>query len=375
MTETVDVAIVGAGPAGGSAANALVESGLSVIVLEKAELPRAKACGGLMPATVQKWLDCDLDRFAGNQIKQVRNLNNYSQPVEQDVSGEHLLLVNRAQFDAYLLEQAVRRSGGRISLRQGFVLQKAVEQPDGVELHARNHEQIRARFVIAADGVASRTARSLGLRHKPDLAVAIDSEIEVTDECWERESRRLTFNFFCLPSGYGWIFPKQKPVLSCGVGCWLGEADVRMELEKFLEQSLQANERLAQFDRAFPIPIWSGTGQIATRRVALAGDAAGLVDPISGEGIRYAILSGRLAAQTAVAAAVAGEDNGMLPYADTLYSQLQHGFDLKRRFVFLPFTQSPDYFYRNFVGDAHGYTLGLNHAGSGVAQVSGGGRH
>lgn len=371
MTKVVDVAIVGAGPAGGSAANALALSGLNVLVLEKDQMPRSKPCGGLMPAMVQQWLDCDLSPFAGSPVQHVLNLNNYLQPVERRLSPDSLLLVDRAHFDAYLIDQARERSGQLVGLKQGFVLKKAKETSEGVTLIARNGEQVEARYVIAADGVASRTARSLGLSFKPDLAVAIDAELEVSEACWERESKRLTFNYFCLSGGYGWIFPKQRPRLSCGVGCWRGKADVRIELNKFLERSIPPNQRLSMRESAFALPIWSGAGRISTRRVALVGDAAGLVDPISGEGIRYAIISGRLAAKAAIKALQNREASGLLTYPDSLYARLQESLDMKRRFVFLPFMQSPDFFYEQFVAGAQGAALGLDHMAGGydVAKI------
>lgn len=355
--DLVDVAVVGAGPAGGSAALRLASSGLRVAVLEAQELPRPKACGGLMPAVVSRLLDCDLEPLVEHRVGEIHNLNNYEQPNLKRTDPGNLLLVDRARFDAGLIRYALEMGEGRVSLHEGFRVVDVEPLDDRVVLHTRGAPAVHARHVIAADGVASRVARKAGLRSTGDMATAVDVEVSVTPERYRQEARRLTFNFFCLKAGYGWIFPKAEPVLSCGVGCWQGQADIKVEMQRFLARNFSEGEVLDTREMAFPIPIWSGKRELVAGRVLLAGDAASLVDPLSGEGIRYAIASGRLAAEAVVAEQSGAEvdDQGVAAYSRRIYELLGPGFDHKRKFLFLAFTQASDYFYRHAVAGVHGY--------------------
>lgn len=348
-----DVAIVGTGPAGGSAALKLASSGLKIIILEKTSLPRFKPCGGLMPSVVIEHLDKELFSLVKHRVTEVLNLNNFKDPQKQTINQD-MILIDRASFDAGLIELSLERAEGRISLYEHFLVREVVETETHVQVISQDGQSVLARYLIGADGVSSKVARCIGLNPKPDVATTIDAEVTVTPECYERESQRVTFNFSCLPAGYGWIFPKQKPYLSCGVGSWTRADQIQQHMNLFLTRAFEPEQVIHIEKHGFPIPIWSGHIELATRRVCLAGDAASLVDPVSGEGIRFASFSGKVAAETIITAL--SSDKSLHPYTERIQSTLGRKFKFKRQFLFLAFTQAPDFFYKAVVKDGSSYS-------------------
>lgn len=353
----VDVAIIGTGPAGGAAANSLANSGLSVVILEKHKLPRPKPCGGLMPKSAEKYIDCDFSSLVSHRISSVLNLNNYTTPKLCSLNHPDFLLVHRPSFDEGLIRKAISDSNGKLELLEYFQVDEIEERPDGVLIRSRTGDLVQSKFLLAGDGASSKAARCLGLKIMDKSAPALDAEIEVTTNLWQREQDRLTFNFFCLPQGYGWIFPKQSPILSCGVGSYDANLNLNNELQKFIANSLPADQIVSIKSQGFPVPVWTQARQIATSRCCLMGDAASLVDPSCGEGIRYALLSGQLAAQRAIELALHTEfdSQGFQLYQQRLYDIILNAFTFKRKFLLLAFLQAPNYYFRQAVSRNFGY--------------------
>ena len=157
-----------------------------------------------------------------------------------------------------------------------------------------------ARYVIGADGASSGVARDLGLRRNKEMAGALEVELPARPEDLQRFGHTLLFILLDdLSFGYGWIFPKAE-LLSIGV---MGLHPQRGQLQASLDQ-LARRYGLALDGapvKGHPIPLYLRREPIATRRGLLVGDAAGLADPLSGEGIRLAIQSGQMAAQAILA--------------------------------------------------------------------------
>ncbi|MGE0705572.1 MAG: hypothetical protein AB7P22_16725, partial [Vicinamibacterales bacterium] len=203
------------------------------------------------------------------------------------------------------------------------------------------------------DGAYSQTARSLGLDRGPSACVALDAEVEVTPEVYATEKDRVTFNYYCLPNGYGWIFPKAG-ILSCGVGAWKGRVDLRQALDDFLARSFPKGSIRSVRISGQAIPLYSGSRTLATRRVFLAGDAASLVDPILGEGIRFAVISGGLAAKLVHEHFESGADISTV-YQQEIARLLGRSLDRLLRFVSPVFLQAPDFYYRRFIREGNSY--------------------
>lgn len=287
-----DVAVVGAGPAGCSAALALAQSGHTVVLIEKAALPRYKTCGGgllhraykLLPPAVATVVERQFNSVALNFLGTSRNFTvNRAQPIV------HMTM--RAELDC-LLARAAAAAGARVV--ESCPVRQLDEQPEYIELRT-DTETFRAKFVIAADGVYSATARAAGWPALPALAPALEYEIYPAEGDFSRFSHVPRFDFNAIAAGYAWVFPKRTH-LSVGI---VSTQRVSNELQNRLADYLRflGLHRVEKVERhGYLIPIMPRREPLARGRVLLVGDAAGLVDPVMAEGISHAILSGQLAA-------------------------------------------------------------------------------
>lgn len=352
------------------AAYRLARTGLDVAILEKEKLPRQKACGGALPGNTCDSFGLDLSPIIENKVTQTRSLYDYEMPqMHRHVT---IFMVDRSRLDAFLVNQATASLEENVRLIEGFDLSAVREQSDGITVQGKGGEIVQSKFLIAADGALSRTARFLGLKSELTAGIAIDAEVEVTDEAYESHRDTATFNYFCLPRGYGWIFPKGQGRLSCGIVSWQKRKGLLADINDFIANSLPAESIRSLRLSAKPIPFYSGHKEIATRRVCLIGDAASLVDPITGEGIRYAMQSGSLAAD--VVANLLGckqlnlLDHDILPcnykscqaYQHLIHQGIGKHLDDLRRYILPIFLDDPAFFYRKFIAGSQSY-IGLAH--------------
>ena len=292
-TPPFDVIIVGAGPAGAAAAYFLGEAGQRVVVLEKNTVPRYKACGGGLSARMlEKWFPFSFEPVVETRPRSI-TYSFGSHTVTLPVTDRSMRLVMRDRFDAYLLAHA------QAEVRPGAAVQTVCETPAGVRVETADGALIEGRYLIGADGANSVVARSVGLRRSKTLVAAIEAEAYVPPEVWSRFADGPWFIVGELKLGYLWIFPKSDH-LSVGIGALHPKAG---ELQAVLARVMaRYGISLAGVPlHGHPIPIYIRHEPLATARTLLVGDAAGLVDPFSGEGIRLAIKSGRLAAQAILA--------------------------------------------------------------------------
>ena len=288
-----DTIIVGAGPGGATAGYFLAEAGQRVLILERDTPPRYKACGGGLSAHVLE----DIFPFSFAPVIETRvqtitwALGQRS--AEFPVPAQAVRTVMRAQFDAYLLAHT------RAEVRPGQTVRKVEELSDRVRVHTADGALFEARIVIGADGANSVVARDLGLRRGKQMAGALEAEIPATPDDLRRYGSTLLFILGDRPPGYGWIFPKAG-LLSVGVmGLHPKPGQLQSELAKLVKQYGLSLDGVPV--KGHPIPLYLRREPIATRRGLLVGDAAGLADPLSGEGIRLAIRSGHMAAQAILA--------------------------------------------------------------------------
>lgn len=361
-----DVAIIGSGPAGAMAARTLAEAGLNIAVVEKHRLPRYKPCGGLMPRSMRDLIGPTLDELVDHSVSRFDFMHAFDQAHTLRTPEDALLLVERARFDAGLLESAIVLSRGSIKLIENFQVRDVIEGPALVEIRSRNKCMIRARTVIAADGASSITARCLNLATTHEMAVSIDAEVRVRSKFYQEVSDRVLFHYFVLPVGYGWLFPKGRDTLSCGIVTWSSEKlQLQSIMAKFLAASIPKQHILQVNQRGYPIPAFAGNADISSARVCLAGDAAGLVDPVTGEGISYAIRSGVIAGQSVLAVLRNENSDNPIDLDCRIYQyQINDGpgavLGKIHRFAALPFKQAPKHYYQKFIvgaGIQHHYSM------------------
>lgn len=289
----LDVAIVGAGPAGASAALALGGRGLRVALLEKAVPPRYKTCGGgvlrraiaLLPLDVRAAVEreCHVAEFV-HHGPHLRFVCERERPI--------VSMVMRDRFD-HLITTAAVQAGAQ--LFAGTTVQNVTLEPNAVNLTTSAGE-FRARFVIAADGANSLIARKTGQRELRGVFPAFECEVTLAPEAMEPLMRTARFDFGLVPAGYGWVFPKRDH-LSIGVGTTQrGAANLPETYRRYLD-ALGIGAPLHEERHGYLIPCRPREGMFDTHRILFAGDAAGLADPVTAEGITAGIFSGQLAAR------------------------------------------------------------------------------
>jgi geranylgeranyl reductase family protein len=288
-----DVIVVGAGPAGASAAYWLGEAGKQVLVLEKERLPRYKACGGGVPKAVFERFPFDFSPVVEREIGRARFRFRDGREVAADLPGRPVAMVMRERFDYHILRHA------RADVRDGSPMVAVQQDGAGVEVATESGETFRARYLIGAGGANSRVARLVGLRQGKQVGGTIEVEVPASDSLLEEYAETVLFLFGTLPTGYLWIFPKAEH-LSVGIGVFHGKA-TRLK-EKLRQEMAKLEVDVDQGGwRGHPIPVYLQHEPLHRERILLVGDAAGLVDPLLGEGIRHAVDSGRLAAEAVLA--------------------------------------------------------------------------
>jgi geranylgeranyl reductase family protein len=289
LTIDYDVIIAGAGPAGATAAYFLTRGGLKVLILEKKSLPRYKPCGGGVSLEFLKSIfPFSFETVINQRVTELRFISpplDVAIPCEPDV----LVMVNRDAFDHFL----VTRSGAVIMT--GKPLANLEQINDHVIVTSEDGSQYTCRFLIGADGANSRVTHLLGLGKKRLRIPAVEGEIEVPGHIYKEFSHGPVFIFTRLSFGYAWIFPRAGR-LAVGIA---GLRPKPGQLVKILKQTLfkQGIDLDEGKLHMHPIPVYTRKHQVLSGQVLLCGDAAGLVDPLSGEGIRVAITSGKLAAE------------------------------------------------------------------------------
>jgi geranylgeranyl reductase family protein len=317
-----DVIVAGAGPAGAVAARTLASAGLRTLLVDRAEFPRNKPCGGgISPRASRRfpWFDAALAGIDVHRISKLHLEGPGGAVCDVSSAAPSVYLVRRVELDHALVKEAVR-AGARLVER--FEITQVRRTAEGVTFTSRDGRELSAPAVIAADGVHSVTAKRLGVNARwPETGLAIDMMEETPVETLRADRPNVLWIAYAYKGldGYAYIFPKTRHV-NVGVGCLLSHfkkavADAPYELQQSFVNALVADGALqGRSDRRnftpFLIPI-GGPMRPAYRGPALfAGDAGGFVNAYTAEGIYYAMVSGELAgralAKTAGDGVVAG---------------------------------------------------------------------
>jgi len=288
-----DVVIVGAGPAGGLLAYELACAGRRVLLLEKHRLPRYKACGGGLTRRARALLPFDIDALVEDRAWTTRLRVDYRTAYVQTEATAAVDLVMRDRFDHFLARQA-EAAGAEVFDQTRFLSLSGSPGRLAVETTAG---RFHTRLIIGADGVHSRVARALGLSIRYRVMPALEAELVLPRHKRPRFSGAICFDFGIVPGGYAWLFPK-KNGLSAGILARYQPARrLKPHLMRYLARNGLANSESLRSLRLHPIPCRPDRrNRYADPRGLVVGDATGLVDPVTGEGLFYAFKSAMIAA-------------------------------------------------------------------------------
>lgn len=298
MTDSArfDVVVAGAGPAGSITAYCLAKNGVKVALVDRAKFPREKACGGGVQAKTARLIPFDISPVVETRLRGMtltwQNRNRYTRQWRETlVNG-----VRRIRFDHFLVEKAVEAGA---TLFDGVRISGVESGRDGVRVRADKLD-FSAQYVVGADGANTVAGKALNAPSAFYHSTALYAEVPRE---WLRSDYDgdglMRFNGGHGATGYAWIFPKGETI-NVGVG---GPAAFTKQYRKYFAEFLAA-ERILAKKRPEDVPC-SGhrlphptpRTRFAGDRIVLVGDAAGLADPSTGDGMFTGIASGRIAAE------------------------------------------------------------------------------
>ncbi|MEL6554004.1 MAG: geranylgeranyl reductase family protein [Cyanobacteria bacterium J06621_11] len=308
-----DCIIVGAGPGGSAAAYHLAKAGHSVLLLEKAALPRYKACTGAVSPSVAEWFDFDFAPAIDSQVRQVRYTWKLGDAVDGTLETEPIWSVKREVFDQFLIEQA-QAVGAQVRDRTTVTGIDFQVDTGCWQVGVAGGEPLTCRYLIGADGANGPMADWLGFRsHK--LRDAGVLEVETAEPV---DAGAFSFEFGMAKNGCLWSFPKRQGY-SFGVSSFIGNSVKAPEkLLKAYVPDFGVDDGGGQF-YLHPLKLWDGNHPLHFQQALLVGEAAAIVDPLTAEGIRPAMYSGMEAAK-AISAAIAGNTDALASYTKTIHA-------------------------------------------------------
>ncbi|MDQ6642997.1 MAG: geranylgeranyl reductase family protein [Chloroflexota bacterium] len=315
MKDIYDVVIVGAGPGGSAAAHYLSSQGFNVLLLDKFTFPRDKTCGDALTPRALRVLDemgmLDDLMQVGHHLEKVAFFAPKGHAVtasipQKDSRSGHLLFIPRLILDNMILERALA-SGAQF--QSPVRVTEIVQDADCVVVKGEYHNQAttyKARMAIVAVGANIKLLLRMGLLKKaPQVMLCSRAYFEgMTDM---PDAAQCRFDGVPLP-GYGWVFPVSNSSANVGVGFlragltarWMPKT-ARTIFDSFIQtpplQSILAGAQRVGPIKGYPLRIDFARSPTYTERVLLVGEAAGLVNPVTGEGIDYALESGKMAAE------------------------------------------------------------------------------
>ncbi len=292
-----DVVVAGAGPTGASAARFCAAAGLHTLLVDKKSFPRPKPCGGGL--TLAAVREMELPLLTEQKAQAVHSLRSHfgSRCCEVRRPGGFMYLIDRPAFDKYLLDKAVEAGA---FFCQDTIL--TVNQCRETVHISASRGQITAKYLIGADGIRSQVARHVrrGLT-RYGQGFCLTAEVPAENFRLPPATGVIDIYYGVVPLGYGWVFPKTKTA-SVGIGgIWAAQKNPGAAWTAFLNMLEITCQNSLSTKGAF-VPIGGIGRRVARDRVLLAGDAAGLADPFTGEGIKYALISGKLAAEAVITA-------------------------------------------------------------------------
>jgi geranylgeranyl reductase family protein len=356
-----DVLVVGAGPAGAATAYWLARWGHDVCVVERKTFPREKTCGdGLTPRAVRQLADMGLTdalathhRFVGLRALAHGRALELRWPAHPDLPG-HGYVVRRRDLDQLVAENAANAGATLWTgtdataplVERGFVRGALVRRANDASHGASAGEEVRARYVVVADGANSRFGRALGTFRTKEwpygTAIRGYWESPRHDEPWIESALDVKDRSGHPLPGYGWIFPVGDGTVNIGVGLLSTFRDFKsVNTTQLLQEYVATAPEYWQLEpekgcgrpTSGRLPMGGSVGPKAGPTYLVVGDAAGTVNPFNGEGIDYAYETGRLAAEVLHDALASNDPAALHQYEARLDQEYGQYFKVARLFA------------------------------------------
>jgi geranylgeranyl reductase family protein len=310
--ERYDVVVVGAGPAGSATALRLARAGAKVILVDRERFPRDKPCGGGLTGRALRHAPCAVDPVVEHVVDRFRIRLRYGLSFTRRHATPLVLMTQRRRLDLHIVEQALAAGA---DFRDGVRVTEIRDEGSGI-VASLDGRPVRADTLVGADGANGIVARAAGLTSGIVNGVALEANVPY--EALDREDIENTaiIELGVVPGGYGWVFPKGDHA-NVGVGGWGREGPRLREHLARLTQQHGIDPAALRDRQGHRLPMRRPGAEPARGRVLLVGDAAGLVDPLSGDGIYEAFVSAELAAD-----AILEDDHES--YAPRLAAALDH---------------------------------------------------
>lgn len=337
--EKADVLVVGAGPAGSMLAYHLARAGLDVLLLDKAKFPRKKTCAGGLNFRTVRLLPFELGPVIERVVSGISFTRNLDDAFLRVYPEPLMVTVQRDCFDDFLVQKATE-AGAKFFDSTPF--ESFLPGNNSIQVKTGSGS-CRAKFVIGADGAFSPVAKALGLMKQAAQIIAVHSEIPSSLLSWT-EPGIVHIDWGSLKRSYAYVFPKDSS-LSVGAGGFgLPAANIKKYQRAFLATRWQKDGAFPFSTAGFILPLRTKREAIEKGRCLLLGDAAGLVDPFTGEGIYYAVRSAQIAAPVVAEAVKTGADS-IKAYQEGIDRELMPELECSRLFREI-FNLRPAFFHR-----------------------------
>jgi geranylgeranyl reductase family protein len=289
----------------------LARDGARVLLADKATFPRDKPCGGGLTGRALRHAPCDVSGVVEHVVDRFELRLRYGRRFARRHDTPLISMTQRRRLDTHLLEQA---EAAGADVRDGARVEEIEPVPTGVTVRVAG-ESVHADVVVGADGANGIVARAIGVDDSIVRGVALEGNASWDGFNPDRYRGTAVIELGVVPGGYGWVFPKGDHV-NVGVGGWGSEGPrLREHLADLVRAHGVAIDELTDV-KGHRLPMRRLGTRAAGGRVLLVGDAAGLVDPLSGDGIYEAFASAELAAEAILAGDLAAYERSLADALD-----------------------------------------------------------